>query len=44
MEWLSSFITNPDVLTPRGVLEIFGIFIIIEFIGMMFSWTRGRNF
>ena len=44
MDWLSNFITNLDVLTPRGVLEIFGIFMAIEFLGMMFSWTRGRNY
>ena len=41
MDWLSSFISNTDVLTPKGVFEIFGLFLIIEFIGMMFSWTRG---
>jgi hypothetical protein len=44
MDWLSSFISNPDVLTPLGVFEIFGLFMIIELIGMMFSWTRGRNY
>ena len=41
---LSNFITNLDVLTPRGVLEIFGIFMAIEFLGMMFSWTRGSKY
>lgn len=44
MEWLVNFVSNPDVLTPRGVLEIFGLFMVIELIGMMFSWTRGSKY
>lgn len=40
MEWITSFISNPDVLTPRGVFEIFFFFLILEFIGMMFSWIK----
>ena len=44
MEWLTSFISNPDVLTPKGVFEIFGFFAALEFLGMMFSWTRGSKY
>lgn len=35
------FVTNTEVLTPAGLFEIFGFFMVIEFIGMMFSWIRG---
>jgi hypothetical protein len=44
MDWLDAFISNPDVLTPKGVYGIFGLFMILELIGMMFSWTRGNKY
>ena len=43
MDWISNFITNTEVLTPQGIIEIFGVFMIIEFLAMMFSWTRGSK-
>ena len=43
MDWLNNFITNPDVLTPQGVFEIFIFFIVIELIGIFFSWIRGAG-
>lgn len=30
-----------DTLTPQGVFEIFGFFMILELIGLMFSWIKG---
>ena len=35
------FVSNTEVLTPGTILEIFGFFMVVEFLGMMFSWIRG---
>lgn len=43
-ELIGRMMSNPDVLTPQGVYEIFGFFMLIEFIGYMFSWTKGGNY
>lgn len=43
MELLTSLLSNPDVLTPGGVMEIFGFFMILELLGMFFSWIGGNR-
>lgn len=43
MDSLISFISNTEVLTPQGIIEIFTLFIIVEFIGILFSWVRGER-
>lgn len=41
MDFLNDLLSTPDVLTPAGVYEMFGLFCVIELIGMLFSWIRG---
>lgn len=36
IEWFN----NPDVLTPRTVVEMFVLFALFEFIGMLFSFVK----
>ena len=43
-ELIGRMMSNPDVLTPQGVYEIFGLFMLIELIGYMLSWTKGGNY
>lgn len=40
-ELIGRMITNPDVLTPQGIYEIFGMFMLMELIGYILSWTKG---
>lgn len=39
-EFLITWFSNPDVLTPRTVIEMFTLFAIFEFIGMLFSFVK----
>lgn len=43
-ELIGRMMSNPDVLTLQGVYEIFGLFMLIELIGYMLSWTKGGNY
>jgi hypothetical protein len=36
VQWFSS----PDTLTPRTVIEMFVLFALFEFIGMLFSFVK----
>lgn len=40
-EFLMSWFSNPDILTPRTVVEMFTLFALFEFIGMLFSFVKG---
>lgn len=36
VQWFSS----PDTLTPRTIIEMFVLFALFEFIGMLFSFVK----
>lgn len=40
-EIINLFVSNTSTLTPGTVIEFFIFFMILEFIGIMFSWIRG---
>ena len=40
-EIINLFVSDTSVLTPGTVVEFFILFMILEFIGIMFSWVRG---
>lgn len=42
-ELIGSLVSNTDVLTPQGIYEMFGFFMIIELIGFIFSWIKGGD-
>lgn len=39
-EFLTEWFSNPDILTPRTVVEMFVLFAFFEFIGMLFSFVK----
>lgn len=39
-EFLAQWFSNPDILTPRTVVEMFVLFAFFEFIGMLFSFVK----
>ena len=45
MEGLVNIVfSNTDTLTPGTILEFFCFVMVVEFLGMMFSWLDGRRF
>lgn len=41
MDLLTDLFTDPTVLTPLTVVELFVFFSIIELLGIFFSWIKG---
>lgn len=41
---LDFIFSNPDTLSPKSICEFFVFIIIVEFIGIMFSWINGRRY
>lgn len=39
-KFLTEWFSNPDILTPRTVVEMFVLFAFFEFIGMLFSFVK----
>ena len=40
-DFLITWFSNPDVLSPRTIVEMFCLFAMFEFIGMLFSFVKG---
>lgn len=43
-ELVTYVFSNSDALTPRGIEEFYIFVIVVEFIGMMFSWINNRRY
>lgn len=41
---LNLIFSNPEALTPKSISEFFVFLVVLEFIGMMFSWINGRRY
>lgn len=41
---LNLIFSNPEALTPKSICEFFVFIVVLEFIGMMFSWISGRRY
>ena len=41
---LNIIFSNPEALTPKSIEEFFVFLLVIEFIGMMFSWISGKRY
>ena len=39
-DFLVQWFSNPDILTPRTVVEMFVLFALFEFLGMLFSFVK----
>lgn len=40
---IGNLVSNPDVLTPLGIYEMFGFFMMLELIGFFFNWIKGGD-
>lgn len=39
-DFLMAWFSDPDKLTPRTIVEMFVLFALFEFIGMLFSFVK----
>lgn len=45
MDELVNFVfSNQEALTPKSIEEFFVFVLLIEFIGLMFSWISGKRY